>query len=60
MITAGSALRSVGAKKSVLQFLPVRRIGYVSVVFATATWLAGRLHVCLSHDGIVSKRLNLS
>jgi len=33
---------------------------YVSAVFATAMWLAGWLGVCLSHAGIVSKRLNLS
>jgi len=28
----------------------------VMAVYATATWLAG----CLSHAGIISKRLNLS
>jgi len=32
----------------------------VSAVYATATWLAGWLAGCLSHAGIVSKRLNLS
>jgi len=33
----------------------------VSVVFATAMWLvSGGLGGCLSHAGIVSKRLNLS
>jgi len=32
----------------------------VSAVLATATWLAGWLGGCLSHAGIVSKRLNLS
>ena len=29
-------------------------------VFATAAWVAGWLGGCLSHAGIVSKRLNLS
>jgi len=33
---------------------------YVRAVLATATWLAGWLAGCLSHAGIVSKRLNLS
>jgi len=31
-----------------------------SAVFATATWLAVWLAGCLSHAGIVSKRLKLS
>ena len=29
-------------------------------VIATATWLGGWLAGCLSHSGIVSKRLNVS
>jgi len=32
----------------------------VSAVYATGTWLAGWVAGWMSHDGIVSKRLNLS
>jgi len=32
----------------------------VTAVYATATWLGGWVAGCLSHAGILSKRLNLS